>query len=82
MADKPIQRNWLVDPTRDIQEKWLRVERQQKISQLNKTRQDIEDLKMGQILGLEATCDMLELEVKRIDAELLNIRAVDVKSNT
>jgi len=82
MADKPIRQNWLVDPTKEIQIKWKQVEKQQKVSQLMKTRQDIEDIKKGQILGLEATCEMLELEIKRLDVELMNLRAIDVKSDT
>lgn len=81
MADKPIPKNWLVDPTNEVRVKWAQVERQQKVSQLNKTRQDIDDLKKGQILGLEATCDMLELEIKRLDAELMKLRSIEVQND-
>lgn len=77
MADKPIREQWLVDPTKEIQEMWAKVELQQKVSLLQRTKQDIEDLEKGQILNLKAKAKMLELEIKRLESELMKIRSIE-----
>lgn len=81
MADIPIQKTWLVSPTKEIDEMWIKVEIQQKISQLNRYKQDIEDLQKGRILDLTARIRMLELEIKKLESELLRSESLDVKDS-
>ena len=68
MSDLGTRTNWLVSPTKEIEEKWIEVQVQERISRINRYRQDIEDYKKGRILELEAKIMMLELELKEIEA--------------
>lgn len=77
MSDIPIEKNWLVSPTKEIDEMWIRVQIQQKISAVNRYKQDIEDLQKGRILDLTARIKMLELEIKKLESELLRSESLE-----
>jgi len=81
MSDIEIQKNWLVSPTKEIDEMWIKVQIQQKISAVNRYKQDIEDLQKGRILDLTARIRMLELEIKKLESELLRSESLDVKGS-
>ena len=66
MADLGVSQHWLVNPTKEIEDKWLEVQIQERVSRIARYKQDIEDLKKGRILELEAKIMMLDLELKRI----------------
>ena len=68
MADVGVQGNWLVSPTKEIEDKWIEVQIQERISRIARYKQDIEDLKKVRILELEAKIMLLELELKEIRA--------------
>ena len=79
MSDNRVQRNWLVPEGIEQKKKWMQVEIQQKVSQIARLRQDIEDLKKGQILKLEATIEMIEKEKIKLEEDLKNIEnAIDM----
>ena len=50
---------------------------QQKVSAINRYKQDIEDLQKGRILDLTARIRMLELEIKKLESELMRSEALD-----
>jgi hypothetical protein len=64
MADTPVPQNWLVSTSHDVEEKWKEVQIQERISRINRHRQDIEDLQKGKIKELEIKITMLEKEVE------------------
>ncbi len=68
MADLGGSQHWMVSPTREIEDKWIEVQIQERISRIARFKQDIEDLKKGRILELEAKIMLLELELKAIQA--------------
>ena len=77
MADLGTNRNWLVQPNEEIKKKWLSSQIQERKSQVVRLKQDIEDLKQGQIVKLEATIMMLDKEI----IQLLNeFEAIDVSA--
>ena len=77
MADLGTNRNWLVQPNEEIKKKWLSCQIQERKSQVVRLKQDIEDLKQGQIVKLEATIMMLDKEI----IQLLNeFEAIDVSA--
>jgi hypothetical protein len=67
MSDIGQKTTWLVSPTKEIEDKWIEVQIQERISRINRYKQDIEDYKKGRILELEAKILMLELELKEIE---------------
>ena len=69
MADIGSNQQWLVSPTKEIEEKWREVQIQERISRIVRYKQDIEDLQKGRILELEAKILMLEMEVARLKSE-------------
>lgn len=69
-----IGRNWLVDPNIEVQTKWVEVEIQSKKSQIVRLNQDIEDLKKGKLLELEAVVIMREKELISLQEKLNNIK--------
>jgi hypothetical protein len=71
MADLASQRNWIVDPNQEVKDMWVKCEIQQRKSQIIRLKQDIDDLKNGQILKLEATIIMLEKEVTKLQSQLV-----------
>ena len=79
MADNAVKKQWLVDPTKEIEDGWTEVQIQEKISQINRTRQDIEDLTKGRIKGLQMTVLMLEKEKKKLEADLLRSRSMSAE---
>ena len=68
MADIGERHQWLVSPTKEIEDKWVEVQIQERISRIARYKQDIEDFKKGRILELEAKIMLLELELKEIRA--------------
>ena len=69
MSDLGVRQNWLVSPTKEIEDKWREVQIQERVSRISRYRQDIEDLKKGKILELEARILMLEMEIEKLKSE-------------
>lgn len=67
MPDLGIQGNWLVSPTKEIEDKWIEVQIQERISRINRYKQDIEDYQKGRIPEIQAKIMMLELELKTFE---------------
>jgi len=76
LSDK---KGWLVSPTKDVEQKWIEIQIQEKISRINRHRQDIDDLKKGKIVDLEAKIKMLELEKTKLEGDLLKARSIEAK---
>ena len=72
MADLGERQTWLVSPTKEIEDKWIEVQIQERISRIARYKQDIEDFKKGRILELEAKIMLLELELKAIQARKIS----------
>lgn len=79
MADIGNNRQWLIKPNEEVERKWILCEIQQRKSQIVRLTQDIEDLKQGQIVKLEATIMMLQKEMDELNAKL---NAIDVTDNS
>lgn len=77
MADIPVSKNYLVSPTKEIDEMWIQVNIQQKKSMVARKKLDIEDLKKGRILDLEAQIKLHELEIRELEAQLLRSRSIE-----
>ncbi len=77
MADIGISKQWLVSPTKEIDEMWVKVQIQEKVSMINRYKQDIEDLAKGRMLDLQARVKMLELEILKLENELLRSQSVE-----
>lgn len=76
MADIGVSKNWLASPTKEVEGMWRQVQIQERRSaiaaakrSLDEQWQKIEDIKKGHIIGLNARIKMLELEIKRLEAE-------------
>ena len=67
MADIGSPKNWLVSPTKEIDDMWIEVQIQEKRSRIARHRQDIEDLTKGKLKELGAIIMMLELEIKELE---------------
>lgn len=78
MGDIGSNRQWLVDPNEEVKKKWISCQIQERKSQIVRLTQDIEDLREGQIVKLEATIIMLEKEVKDLMSKL---NAIDITNN-
>lgn len=76
MADVGVNKQWLVSPTQEIEDMWVKVSIQEKKSRIVKHRQDLEDLMQGEVVRIQALIKMLELEQKELESKLV----VDVKS--
>jgi hypothetical protein len=74
MADIGTPKNFLVSPTKEIEDMWIDVQIQEKRSRIARHHQDIEDIKKGKLTELAAIIKMLEMEVNM----LLQKKAVDV----
>ena len=72
MSDIGERQQWLVSPTKEIEDKWVEVQIQERISRIARYKQDIEDFKKGRILELEAKIMLLELELKAISARKIS----------
>ena len=66
MSDVGINRNWLVSPTKEVEDMWLDVQIQEKRSRIARHKQDIEDLQKGKLVELSALIKMLEREIKEL----------------
>ena len=69
MADINVKQQYLVSPTKEIEEKWLGVQIQERVSRIARYKQDREDLKKGRILELEAKVMMLEMEMEHLKSQ-------------
>ncbi len=79
MADIGGNRQWLIDEPNEVKKKWIACEIQQRKSQITRLKQDIEDLKNGQIVKLEATIMMLEKELENLSEKLAEYdNAIDI----
>lgn len=79
MADLRSGKNWLVDPNKEVEVKWVDVEIQAKKSQIARLEQDIEDLKKGKLLELEACVIMRKKELTMLQEKKHNLEnSVDV----
>lgn len=76
MADLPVECNWLVKPTIEIERKWIEVQIQERKSRIARHRQDIEDLKRGKIVDLEARIMVLEMELKDLGEKQLAMQPI------
>ena len=79
MADLGIQKNYLVSPTKEIDEMWIKVEIQQKKSMIMRKTQDIEDLEKGRILDLQAQIKLHELEIQTLETKLLQSQSISAE---
>ena len=77
MADIGVNKQWLVSPTKEIEDMWITVQIQEKRSRIARHKQDIEDLHKGKLTELYALIKMLELEVKNLETKL----ALDVEKS-
>jgi hypothetical protein len=72
MADLPVNQQWLVSPSQEVEKKWIQVQINERKSRINKVRQDIEDLKQVQLIKLEAQVMVMEQEIKELEVDLKN----------
>lgn len=56
-------KKWLVQPTNEVEKKWIECQIQEKKSRIVRLNQDIEDLKKGKIIALEAEIMMINKEL-------------------
>ena len=78
MADLQRGSNWLVSPNIEVELKWAEVAIQEKKSRIIRHRQDIEDLKKGAIVDLEAKIMMLEKEVIKLEEQKAALTPINV----
>lgn len=78
MADLQRGSNWLVSPNIEVELKWAEVAIQEKKSRIIRHRQDIEDLKKGTIVDLEAKIMMLEREVIKLEEQKAALTPINV----
>ena len=76
MADIGQRKNWLVSPTKEIEEGWIEVQIQEKTSQINATKQLIEDHMKGTVKGLQMQIKMYEMELGQLKMNLLRSRSM------
>lgn len=69
MSDLPIPQNWLVSPDAEIEEKWRKIQIQERKSRIVRHQQDIEDLINGKIKELEIKITMLEKEIEHLETK-------------
>ena len=77
MADIGLAKNWLVSPTEEIDAMWVQVSIQEKKSAVARYKQDIEDLQKGRILDLQARIKMCELEISKLEADLMRRTSIE-----
>ena len=70
MADIGVKTNWLVSENLEVEKKWIQVQIQERVSRINRAKQDIDDLRKGQIVRLEGQIMMLERELKKLKEDL------------
>ena len=69
-------RHWLVSPTKEIDEDWMEVQIQEKVSQIARKQIDIEDLMKGAVKKAQTEMKMLELEKIKLENDLLRSRSM------
>lgn len=67
MADIGVNRNYLVEPNRDVKIKWLEIQIQERRSRVVRLRQDIEDITKGKIVELEAQMIIANNELIKLE---------------
>jgi hypothetical protein len=80
MGDIGLKQQWLVSPTKEVEDMWLAVRLQEKRSMINRYRQDIEDLTKGRMVELTAKIRMLELEIRTLETQINSSQAVETSS--
>jgi len=71
MADIGIpKQNWLVTEDWDVEKKWIEVQIQERKSRIARFKQDIEDLRKGKIVDVEARVMMLAKELAFLENKL------------
>ncbi len=79
MADIKPPQQFLVTETNEVKKKWLQCTLQEKKSQISRLTQDIEDLKQGHLVKLEAHLLMLEKELAFLQNQYDNIdKIIDI----
>jgi hypothetical protein len=78
MSDLRVEEMSLVDPSNEIKVKWIQVKIQECKSRINRHQQDKEDLIKGKLVDLEARILMLDLELKKLENELIHLIPIDV----
>lgn len=78
MADLPVEGNWIVPADQQVKCKWVEVQIQERKSRIARHRQDIEDLKKGRIVELEARIMMLEKELGELEQDLKKINPIEI----
>jgi hypothetical protein len=78
MSDLRVEELSLVDPTNDIKRKWVEVKIQECRSRKARHQQDMEDLIKGKLVDLEARILMLDLELKKLEQELVHLTVIDI----
>ena len=78
MADLQTE-NWLVDPTDEIKRKWLEVKIQECKSRRARHLQEMEDLIKGSMVQLEARVLVIDLELKKLENDLMKLTVIDVQ---
>jgi len=75
MADLPIvqHQNWDVVVPEDVKRLWLDMQVQEFKSRINRTKQDIDDMVNGKVLGLKANLKMLELSLQELESKRSSI---------
>lgn len=83
MGDIQRSNQYLSNPSDEVEKKWVEVKIQEKKSQMARAKQDIEDLKKGKIVQLEAGIIMLEKDIEQLQEKykkLCNIDTIDVEN--
>lgn len=74
MGDLRSGSNWMVNPNQEVEIKWVDVEIQAKKSQIVRLEQDIEDLRKGKLLELEACVIMRKKELEMLEEKKHNLK--------
>ena len=76
MADIGSGTNWLVSPTKEVEDMWKKVQIQEKRSavaaaerSISEAKQKISDIENGVIVGLEARKKMLKMEITKLETD-------------
>jgi len=79
MADLKVNQNFLVSPTVEVEKKWIQVQIQERVSKIQNTKQRIQDLILGEKVGLEAKVMMYDMEKKELEQQLANLEVEDAE---
>ncbi len=72
MSDLSVAKNqqFLVEPTNKVQQMWAEMKIQELQSKIMRAKQDIEDLRKGRIIGLEANILMWQMEKTKLENDI------------